>query len=302
VWDGSDHQILLEQHHSDDDDIAHFNSLIGAFKDARYIRINGKPLFLVYRTGLLPNPGRTSQIWRQIARREGVGEIFLARVESHGINKIDPREIGFDAAVQFAPELGQIGKHKFQGPIHVLLAKMGLLPKGFVENMVGNYVAMRQYLLNRREPDFLYFKCVTPCWDNTPRRKPAWILPNSSPELYEEWLRKVVDQTMSRYRGDERIVFINAWNEWAEGNHLEPDLKWGHAYLEATRRAITSSWQHSGQHDALEAIARPTGEQIFSGHGDSQSYPAIKQLYWKIARFAAARLELLRYIGRRTKW
>jgi lipopolysaccharide biosynthesis protein len=88
------------------------------------------------------------------------------------------------------------------------------------------------------------FPCVTPAWDNSARRKDggATIFHDSTPELYERWLNAVVQ----RERNDPNssgIIFINAWNEWAEGNHLEPCQKWGHAYLEATKKALTTASQ-----------------------------------------------------------
>ena len=297
VWDGADREILLEQRYSDQDDIEHFKSLIPAFKDPRYIRINGKPLYLVYRTGLLPDPGRTAQTWRDIASSAGLGDIFLARVESQDV-RIDPREIGFDAAVQFAPLIAYpTRRHKFRSPLYAMLAKAGLFPRGFVDNLVLDYTTVRQQMLGRKEPEYTHFKCVSPSWDNTARRKPAWILFNSTPTLYEEWLRIAIDRTMARYRGDERIVFINAWNEWAEGNHLEPDLKWGHAYLEATHRAISSAVPQSSEHAPVNAsrhVATPSKTAPLAAH-------RLKLLYWSICRQIQARLEVFNYLGRRTK-
>ncbi|HTG02430.1 MAG TPA: glycoside hydrolase family 99-like domain-containing protein, partial [Nitrospirota bacterium] len=88
-------------------------------------------------------------------------------------------------------------------------------------------------------PAYKLFPGVTPGWDNSPRRKKdAIIFKGSDPKIYGRWLRHAVSETMQRFKGDERLVFINAWNEWAEGNHLEPDLKWGLQYLEETRRAL----------------------------------------------------------------
>lgn len=240
VWDGGDKHVLLEQRYGDEDDLALIESLIPVFCDPRYIRINGKPLFLVYRTELLPDPARTAKIWREAARQAGIGELYLARVENF-VSGIDPHSIGFDAAVEFAPDGVNMGKPKFRGTFHELLAKVGFLPKAYLENRVVNYNAVADGMLNRPEPEFKRFRCVTPMWDNSARRKKnARIVAGSSPEKYENWLKQIVNRTSKRLDGDERIVFINAWNEWAEGCHLEPDLKWGHAYLEATRRALQS--------------------------------------------------------------
>ena len=91
----------------------------------------------------------------------------------------------------------------------------------------------------RREPQYVFFPGVTPGWDNSPRRKTgANIFKHSRPEHYGRWLRHAVEVATRRYGGDERLVFINAWNEWAEGNHLEPVQRGGHAYLGQTLASI----------------------------------------------------------------
>ncbi|MBI1240984.1 MAG: hypothetical protein GC195_05335 [Nostoc sp. RI_552] len=99
---------------------------------------------------------------------------------------------------------------------------------------------MVERMLQKPSPAYLRFPCVTPSWDNTARRKQgATIFHGSTPEKYELWLRSVLQETVTN-PSQKGIVFINAWNEWAEGNHLEPFQRWGHGYLEATRRALKS--------------------------------------------------------------
>ena len=151
--------------------------------------------------------------------------MYLARVENF-TQGVDPRTIGFDAAVEFAPDMCDVGRLKFRGGIYDLLAKIGLLSTTYRDHNIVNYQAMVEGMLRRTPPDFARFHCVTPSWDNSPRRKSnAWIYNGSTPEKYGAWLRTTIQKTLKTRQGDERIVFINAWNEWAEGNHLEPDLK-----------------------------------------------------------------------------
>jgi lipopolysaccharide biosynthesis protein len=102
-WDGHDAEVLLAQTHSDEDDACHAEHLLHAFRDDRYIKINGRPLFLVYRTALLRNAARTARIWRDKVRAAGFPDLYLVRVESWG-DYTAPQAIGFDAAVEFAPE------------------------------------------------------------------------------------------------------------------------------------------------------------------------------------------------------
>ena len=239
IWDGGNSQILLGQQHSRGDDLAHIESLIPAFRDERYIRVNGKPLFLVYRTGLLPDPSQTAEIWRDAVSRAGLGDIYLVRVESHD-DDINPHSIGFDASVEFAPYgVDMWDRPRLRRLFQRVMAKAGLLAKGYVRNHVVDYDLVVEKFLKRTAPDWVRFHGVSPSWDNSPRRNSnALILKGATPDKYEAWLKEVVNRTASSHDHDERLVFINAWNEWAEGNHLEPDQKFGRAYLEATQRAL----------------------------------------------------------------
>lgn len=240
VWDGGERHILMEQKYSLEDDIAHLRSLIPSFRDRRYIKINDKPLFLVYRTELIPNPKKTAEIWREELFKAGLGEIFLARVEMSS-ESIDPKSIGFDAAVEFAPDWKNLGELKVQERVKSKLSKIGLISKAYAENWVGDYERMSKEMLKKKDREYLWIRCVTPSFDNSARRsKNAAIFLGATPEKYEIWLKEIIRWTTQRRAGDERIVFINAWNEWGEGNHLEPDLKWGRAFLEATRSALNS--------------------------------------------------------------
>lgn len=227
-WDGAEQEVLIAQNYNDEDDLQHIRALIPMFKDPRYIRIDGKPLFLIYRAKHLPNPKRTLQIWRAEARRAGLGELFLCRVENFFNERDDPHALGFDASVDFQPDW---------------MAIRGDVPSQVLEN--GHYVVdyrdVVESELARPPVSHLRFPGVTPGWDNSARRKKnAFIIDNSTPEAYEYWLAETL-KTLRDRPASQQILFINAWNEWAEGNHLEPDQKSGRAYLEATRRALQRS-------------------------------------------------------------
>ena len=240
-WDGLDHEILLQQDYNDDDDRNHILSLLPAFEDERYIRVNGKPLFLVYRTELLPNPAQTAEIWRNEARRHGLGEIYLARVERF-TPFINPQEIGFDAAVEFAPYTPGLAPIRYERFGLDSLKQPKATRLAYNQNFIHEYKSLAQnYLAANDSADYRRFRCVAPSWDNSARRATdANILHNSDPDAYEQWLKHAILKTYNNPIG-ERIVFINAWNEWAEGCHLEPDAKYGHQFLEATRNALKSA-------------------------------------------------------------
>lgn len=239
AWDGGDREVLLGQKYCNEDDRAHIKALIPALLNPRYIRIDNRPLLLIYRTELLPDPLRTATIWREEAIRAGVGEIYLARVEGFTAG-IDPRSIGFDAAVEFAPDWRTMKNVLFRTRLFRKAIRYGLLPDIYLKQSFARYDELISRMQAKPRPDYVQFRCVTPGFDNTSRRESsgAAVYVGSTPEKYGHWLEETVRRTALERTGDERVVFLNAWNEWAEGNHLEPDMKYGHAYLEATRRAL----------------------------------------------------------------
>lgn len=204
----------------------------------------------------MPDPARTADIWRTEALRAGIGDIYMARVESFD-SGLDPASIGFDADIEFAPNWRRLGAPVHRDALSRLLIRLGLLPEVYLKQTVATYEGMMRGLLAKPMPDHVRFRGVTPGFDNSSRRSEgAAILIDSSPDKYESWLRTIAEQTRQHRIGDERIVFINAWNEWAEGNHLEPDLKHGHAFLKATANVIGAQrpenhpQQHGGEKTA----------------------------------------------------
>ena len=281
TWDGLDRQVLLEQRYSAEDDLAHIRSLLPAFADSRYIRIGNRPVFLVYRTELLPEPARTAEIWRNEVARAGLGELYLVRVENF-VSGIDPASIGFDAAMEFAPDGVHVGALRYRGAAHRLLSKAKLLPEVYASGKVASYRAMMLGMLAKADPGFKRFRCVSPMWDNTARRGAnARVYVGSTPELYAQWLEEISRQTIENSPPEEQIVFINAWNEWAEGCHLEPDLKWGHRYLEATASALRAA--QSTRH--RNVAAQP-----------SRTHHWVKQAYWRAMGYLAEQRELLHQV------
>jgi len=120
---------------------------------------------------------------------------------------------------------------------------IGLSTTVYGQHQIYDYAAVVERMLRNERPPYTHFPCVTPSWDNSARRKKdAAIYKDSTPELYEKWLKGVIEK-FEPSSPEENFIFINAWNEWAEGNHLEPCQKWGRAYLEATRRAVYNGRQ-----------------------------------------------------------
>ncbi|KQB11297.1 glycoside hydrolase family 99-like domain-containing protein [Rhodobacter capsulatus] len=227
-WDGLDQELLISQNHSPQDDLDFITELAPYLRDPRYIRIDGKPLILLYRPSLMPNVAETSARWRDWCRKNGVGEIYLAYPQS--FETVDPADYGFDAAVEFPPNN--------YAPDNLTDRVPGLSPE--FEGIIYDWRSYVERSRNYPMPDYKLFRSVCPSWDNTARRKnKGAIFANSNPAEYRIWLENAVTRTLADARTpDERVIFVNAWNEWAEGAHLEPDTKYGYAYLEASRAAL----------------------------------------------------------------
>lgn len=232
TWDGQHKDILLEQRYSSEDDTAIITDMMRFFKLPNYIRINGKPLLIVYRPQLFPAPQRTAELWRRACREAGIGEIYLAMVEvfEHALTYPSPRAFGFDASIEFPPA----GTSEPMRPHQ-------MLNPNFAGAVSDYHQVVRRYM-REALPGHVRFRGVMPSWDNTARRQDnAHVFSGASPGAFQAWLEAVIEQTRAQNFGDERIVFVNAWNEWAEGAHLEPDMKYGRGWLEAVRNALAAS-------------------------------------------------------------
>ncbi len=235
-WLGEERNLLAEQTYSTEDDVAHARWLLPALADSRCVKVHGRPLFLIYRPRHLPNPQKTTDIIRSEALRAGLPEPWLLGIDAH-CPGVDCRTLGFDGTVNFAPQLGKLPLALDDSPsLNRLLqnSRLGIFSR---ELKIYDYEdASRR--MNGRQADFPVQPCVFVGWDNTPRRgSKGVIIINNSPEKFGHALRRATDLVRPR-DPEERIVFINAWNEWAEGNHLEPDLKNGLAFLEQVRGSL----------------------------------------------------------------
>jgi 2-polyprenyl-3-methyl-5-hydroxy-6-metoxy-1,4-benzoquinol methylase len=223
-WDGADDEILIAQEYLPDDDLNLIKSLVPFFQDKRYIQVDGKPFFIVYRPQQLPDPPKTAAIWRDYCRSIGLGEIHICAALTHGNE--DYVMFGFDSGVEFPPHNPQIANVNHQAEFYDV----------FTGNLM-QYATVAQSYLDRSYGNTRVFKTVFPSWDNTARTKGrALIVLNGTPENYEHWLASTIDLVRQTERSNE-LVFINAWNEWAEGCHLEPDRWFGHRFLQATQNA-----------------------------------------------------------------
>jgi 2-polyprenyl-3-methyl-5-hydroxy-6-metoxy-1,4-benzoquinol methylase len=232
-WDASEHEVLMEQTYSPENDIAFIDSVIPFFRDPRHLRVNGAPALVVYRPQHMPDARATAERWRAHCREAGIGEIHLIAALTHGND--DFEQFGFDAGVEFPPHnvhtsprrppQNLVDKVDAQEPLTGIIWDYGEVARSFI---VQDHTGRRVY------------RGVFPAWDNTARvGTRAVIIQGGTPGNYERWLDATSHRTVAERAPGERLVFINAWNEWAEGCHLEPCREFGRDFLEATRRVKT---------------------------------------------------------------
>lgn len=228
-WDGLSGEVLLAQNHSPESDRRFMEELIPVLQHPEYYRYEGKPLVLIYRINKLAEPKETVEEWRQMCRDAGLGEIYLCAVQSFGLD--DPREFGCDAAVEFPPHCSH-WKYP-QLSFHSEVADLPNLVDGFSGN-VYDYQSFAKAAVDRPAEAYPLHRACFLAWDNTARRdKSAHVFHHYSVEAYRRWLATVAAQDAEEHENG--LVFINAWNEWAEGATLEPDNFFGFENLEATR-------------------------------------------------------------------
>lgn len=232
TWDGFDRSVLLQQSYREEDDPAFLADIARHFKDARYIRVDGRPLFFIYRPGQIPHARERIKAWR--AHWESAhGErplIFMAQ----GFDDIDPRVYELDGAIEFPP-------HKICKNMQPLNPGLDLFDPGFSGHVVS-YAETVERALREPAPEFPLIKTASPSWDNECRRPGRGMtLHGATPARYERWLRELVAFADAHPVHGERFVAVNAWNEWAEAAYLEPDAYHGAAYLNATARALADA-------------------------------------------------------------
>jgi Glycosyltransferase WbsX len=224
-WDGSEAEVLISQNHDIDIDVNIIDDLMPFFRDERYIKIDNKPLLLIYRINLMENPNDFIRYLRDRAETKGLPGLYICSVMSFG--HTDGRNFSCDASVEFPPHnvsANEIDVKKID-------------TKSDFEGKIYDYEDLVSKSIIRPDLDFPYFPGVMPRWDNSARRgSKANIFINSSPEKFAAWVADACDRT-ERLNNDMPFMFINSWNEWSEGAHLEPDRRYQRTYLEAIRIA-----------------------------------------------------------------
>lgn len=251
TWDGRGDEILIDQKHSPEDDIAFIEYVAEYMRDPRYLRVDGKPVLLVYRPGMLPDPRNQAHRWRTWCRENGIGELHISYVQS--FDQVNPRALGYDSSVQFPPNLSNPRS---------ITSRQVLVNEAY-QGQVTDWREMARSFREAGKPDYLRYPGVNCGWDNEARRAGRGrTYLHASPSAYRHWLTHAINTLPPELPTWDRLVFINAWNEWAEGAILEPDARHGYAYLQATLHALKPKLQqprpcavvHAWYPDALKDI------------------------------------------------
>lgn len=239
-WDGSNKKVLISQNYSEEDDIAHIKWLCETvFSDKRYIRVDGRPVFVIYKPFLFPDMKKTIDVWRKVAKDVFNQELYLIGV-AHRLDVASTYEsMGFDSALDFQPvSINDYQRKSFSTYPYLIWRK--LFPN--IKNPFPQFISYKNYVNYKiKEPavEYKIYPCVSPGWDNSCRRvgQSFTVFYGNSPEIFGKWICHYL-QNFLPYSKNENFIFINAWNEWAEGNHMEPDIKWGRAFLETLKDSV----------------------------------------------------------------
>jgi glycosyltransferase involved in cell wall biosynthesis/cell division protein FtsL len=262
VWDGEDKEILIQQEYSEEDPFKFINDIKKYVIDTRYIRINGEPVVLVYNPSRIPNAKETFIAWKKHALETGIGkiQIWITRAFDYTAENLNVADV-VDAELEFPPNM----HHLVQNPIQHPTGKI------FDYNEV---VALYKQGMKSEERKLPLFRTCMLGWDNVPRRVSGWTtFAGFSLDAFFEWASLLVNEAS---KTPDKIFFVNAWNEWAEGTYLEPDKKYGYANINTLSKAIYLSAFNDSSSSHIDLIPqKPTKSIIFVGH---DSYPHGAQL------------------------
>lgn len=281
-WDGRDEEILIGQPHTLEQDKRFIHDMLKYMQDPRYIRVNNRPLLLVYRPDILAEPKATVAYWKQVVRDAGLGELNACCVEFYGVE--NPKDFGFDTMVEFPPHKSLLNENALSPP--------PTLTNSDFKGGVYDYVKVRNWFM--RKPiakGFTRYRGVMPRWDNTARRQDtSHIFYGSDPQLFRDWIYWAGMETMLTQPPGERLLFINAWNEWGEGCTLEPDKLYGRTYLQAAASALLALDDKAIIIDEYWA-ALAKAEPLLS----SQDLTAVREIILSYERDILAILKMFRH-------
>ena len=242
TWDGFDSEVLIKQDYREEDEDDFIADTLKYFENDRYLTVNKRPLFILYRPGLIDSATKTVARWRTKWKASGGFEPIVLMVQ--GFNDNDPTQYGLDGAIEFPP-------HKVAKDLPNIHHELNIIDPNYAGNVVAYNDVVNRSLAEPAQ-HFPLIKTVSPHWDNDACREGRGMtLQGSTPLNYQRWLGGAINYSKKHPFYGESLVFVNAWNEWAESAYLEPDVHYGHAYLNATRRALHGVATHNQRESIL---------------------------------------------------
>ncbi|OED42632.1 hypothetical protein AB833_05830 [Chromatiales bacterium (ex Bugula neritina AB1)] len=278
-WDGMTGEVLLSTEHSLEMNARFIEDTYPILANDNYIRVDGKPILIVYCAEKLDSTIATTEMWRDYCRSKGLGEIYICAVQSFGFG--DPTALGYDAAIEFPPHAIP---GKGENDSHVEIANVENIVSGF-SGKIYSYQRFADAAMDRPREDYTLHRTCMLSWDNTARRgKQAHVYAHFSVDKYQQWLSTNMRKALVEQK--DPLVFINAWNEWAEGSSLEPDREYGYELLAATRRAKRTAVWNSQETYWKPEVARPLVDEVWEnekilmiGHDACKNGAQINFLY-----------------------
>jgi Glycosyltransferase WbsX len=241
TWDGSPNRVLARQTYPGKEDYkTHFEVIVEAFADDRYMKVYGKPIFLVFLPGELPNSIEFTDYWRELAHKAGFPGLYFIGLSSD--TSWNPQQHGFDAFTSHPPKdvLDRI-PNTIADRALFKICKMNLrqaIKKILPIPSIYKYDQAIDYLIPKVQFEDLFYPSIIPNWDNTPRNGiNGIVIQGNHPELFRKHLKAGISYVEER-EFEKRIIFVKSWNEWAEGNYLEPDRRFGKAFLEVVQNEV----------------------------------------------------------------
>lgn len=228
-WIGQERSVIAEQKYSEELTLDLVDDLARFFRDPRYIRIAGRPLFTIYRPSFMPEPSKQIARMRTLFRERHDIEVLMTMAQTDAA--IDPRPYRLDGAIEFTA-------NKYNKRLTRVLSRDRIFDVNY-HSKIFDYDELIEQSLAEADPDYSVVRSVLPHWDKNPRRPGrCHVIHGSTPKKFEDWTSKLIEKSEIIPFHGERMLFVNAWNEWAESAYLEPDTHFGGAYLNSLARSI----------------------------------------------------------------